>query len=122
MAANSDFQQVFRQLKAILKRFERQLEVQADDEDRYYLNSKVLRKNQKPICFGAVAVRKNYVSYYLMPVYGCPDLLQAMSPGLRARMQGKACFNFTTTDRELFRELTRLTKAGFDRFKKIGFI
>src|SRR5262245_24488683 len=122
MAATSDFRKVFRQLRTILKKFERQLEVQTDSDDMYYLNSRVLGQNKKPICFGAVAVKKNYVSYHLMPVYGCPDLLKDISPGLRARMQGKSCFNFTTSDPELFKELAGLTKEGFDRFKKVGLI
>ena len=37
-------------------------------------------------------------------------------------MQGKACFNFTSVDPVLFKELERLTKAGFDCFKKLGWI
>ncbi|MDO8484805.1 MAG: hypothetical protein Q7S35_07655 [Candidatus Limnocylindrales bacterium] len=56
------------------------------------------------------------MSYYLMSVYGCPDLLETMSPELRRRMQGKACFNFTSVDESLFAELARITEAGFERF------
>jgi hypothetical protein len=122
MAAKSDFRQVFRQLRTILKKFERHLKVLTDSDDMYYLNSRVRGKNKKPICFAAVAVKKNYVSYHLMPVYGCPDLLKDMSPGLKARMQGKSCFNFTTSDPDLFKELASLTREGINRFKKIGLI
>ena len=122
MASANDFQHVFTQLKSILKRFERQLKVRIDGKDTYYLNSTVLGKNKKPMCFGAAAVKKNYVSYYLMPVYGCPGLLESISPKLKARMQGRACFNFTTADPELFKELAQLTREGFNCFKKIGLV
>jgi hypothetical protein len=122
MASTNDFEQVFKHLRRILKKFERHLELQTDGERTYYLNSKVVGKNKKPVFFAAAQVNKNYVSYHLMPVYGCPELLENRSPKLKARMQGKACFNFTTVDSELFKELAHLTKAGFDVFKKIGLI
>jgi hypothetical protein len=60
-------------------------------------------------------VGKRYVSYYLMSVYGQPDLLGSLSPGLRRRMQGKSCFNFTTVDEPLFAELETLTARGIAR-------
>lgn len=64
-----------------------------------------------------IRVGKSYVSYYLMPVYGIPALLDGLSPGLRRRMQGKACFNFTHIDEALFSELATLTATGIDRFR-----
>jgi hypothetical protein len=62
-----------------------------------------------------------YVSYHLMPVYGCPEMLEGLSEPLRARMQGKACFNFKTVEPDLVEELTRLTEQGFQRFRDAGF-
>ena len=59
---------------------------------------------------------KRYVSFYLMPVYASPELAATMSPELRRRMQGKACFNFTRIDEPLFAELTRLMHAGLEPF------
>lgn len=59
---------------------------------------------------------KRYVSFYLMTVYAFPDLLEAMSPELRRRMQGKSCFNFTAVDEPLFAELAGVVEAGFDRY------
>ncbi len=40
-----------------------------------------------------------------MPVYVFPELLGAVRPLLRKRMQGKSCFNFTRVDPALFEEL-----------------
>ena len=65
---------------------------------------------------------KRYVSFYLMSVYACPDLLEGMSPELKKRMQGKSCFNFKDVDEKLFKELAKLTKAGAARFTDGKFV
>ena len=70
----------------------------------------------KPRWFGAVQIKKNYVSYHLMPVYIDPSLLKNISPELKARMQGKSCFNFKKTDAALFAELGELTTTGAKAF------
>jgi hypothetical protein len=69
-----------------------------------------------------VEIGKGYVSFHLMPVYGCPKLLDDLSEKLRARMQGKSCFNFKVVDEALFEELERLTVRGFAAFAKAGFM
>lgn len=62
---------------------------------------------------GGVQTKKNYVSYHLMAVYESPALLEKISPELRARMQGKSCFNFTTVGEDLFEQLGALTRTAF---------
>jgi hypothetical protein len=66
--------------------------------------------------FAGVAPRKHYVSFYFMPVYSHPELLEDASPALRKRMQGKACFNFATVDEALLDELDGLVARGYERF------
>jgi hypothetical protein len=66
--------------------------------------------------FAGIRVGKNYVSYYLMPVYGRPELLAGISPGLRRRKQGKSCFNFSAVDESLMTELEALTERSFEAF------
>ena len=70
----------------------------------------------------AVRKGKAYVSFHLMSVYAYPKLLQDISPELKKRMQGKACFNFKAVDEKLFKELAKLTKAGATRFSDGKFI
>jgi len=69
------------------------------------------------IFFGAAQIKKNYVSFYLMPVYMFPELLKGISPELKKHMQGKSCFNFKKVDPELFKELTKLTKLSVEKFR-----
>jgi hypothetical protein len=63
---------------------------------------------------------KRYVSFYLMPVYASPELNRSVSPALRKRMQGKSCFNFTTIDEALFRELADLSARGIPGFREVA--
>jgi hypothetical protein len=73
---------------------------------------------KKEMFFGAVQIKKNYVSYHLMPVYVFPELLKDLSPSLKKRMQGKSCFNFKKVDQETLAELGQLTARGFEQFKQ----
>ena len=66
--------------------------------------------------FAGTRVGKNYVSYYLMPVYGRPELLDGISPELRRRKQGKSCFNFSAIDESVMTELETLTERSFEAF------
>ncbi len=60
--------------------------------------------------------------HWMMPVYVQPELLAGMSAELKARMQGKSCFNFAVCDQRLFEELALLTKSGFDSYRAQGFV
>ena len=117
MSAKSDFQPVFDKLRSILQQFESKLIVVHDTKDHYYLDTPVIMKNKARGFFGAVKIGKNYVSFHLMPIYTCPGLLKELSPELRKRMQGKACFNFSSVDEKLFKELDTISKKGFVQFK-----
>ena len=61
---------------------------------------------------------KSYVSYYLMPMYASPALRDTISPALAKRMQGKACFNFTTVNEDLFAELADVTSRGIAGYRE----
>ena len=116
----SDFPLVFEQLRAILKPYAKALTVTADSPEAFSLDGPYSEKWKKTVFCGAAQIKKNYVSFYLMPVYMCPDLLERISPGLKKRMQGKSCFNFKQPEPALFKELAALTRAGFERFQKEG--
>jgi hypothetical protein len=68
--------------------------------------------------FGAVRAGKAYVSFHLMPLYWEPSLAKGISPALKKRMQGKSCFNFTSYDPALVRQLAKLTAAGLALYRR----
>lgn len=74
------------------------------------------------LTFGGVGIGKRYVSYHLMCIYLQTDLLEAMLPELRKRMQGKSCFNFTKVDDGLFDELAAITAKGRELYAERGWL
>jgi hypothetical protein len=124
MQSETDFQIIFTQLKQILQLYARgKLHARAEKRDQYELvGPPTPRSRGKELWFGAVRIGKRYVSYHLMALYVCPDLLNKISPALKKRMQGKSCFNFSHVDEKLFQELSELTELGYERFKQEGFI
>jgi hypothetical protein len=89
--------------------------ISADSDIWYGLDLAPEEERVPATWFGAVRRGKSYVSYYLMPVYADPRLLDDASPELRRRMQGKSCFNFTRIDEDSLAELTSLTARGYER-------
>jgi hypothetical protein len=118
MSPQADFRVVFEKLKSVLKPYEKDLTVKADSKDTYYLDGPYSEKWKKELFFGSAQIKKNYVSFYLMPVYMYPDLLKGISPELEKHRQGKSCFNFKKVEPELLQELAALTEKGYARFQQ----
>jgi len=118
VTSKNDFSSVFEQLKSILKPYAEKLTLKVDTSDTYYIDGPYSEKWKKQLFFGSAQVKKNYVSFYLMPVYMYPELLQGISPELRKRMQGKSCFNFKKMEPELFKELSDLTRKSVNKFQQ----
>lgn len=117
-----DLTTVFTALKSILAPYAAKLDTRKDDAAELYVDTRHIQKNRKPLFFGAVQLKKSFVSFHLMPVYTHPDLLDGLSPALKKRMQGKSCFNFTAVDPPLFQELASLTEAGYARYRAQGWL
>lgn len=114
----ADFSAVFALLKPVLAKYANRLAVKVDTPTEYAL----VTKSPSPfpqhkghgLDFGLLRVGKAYVSFHLLPIYMCPVLIKSISPALKKRMQGKACFNFKTEpEPELIDDLARLTAAAF---------
>ena len=118
MPTQTEFPIIFASLKVILKPYSSKLIVTVDTSEGFSLDGPYSQKWKKELFFGAAQIKKNYVSFYLMPVYMYPDLLKSISPELKKHMQGKSCFNFKKMEQSLFDELSQLTQQGFERFIK----
>ncbi|HWW02936.1 MAG TPA: hypothetical protein VNZ64_24765 [Candidatus Acidoferrum sp.] len=128
---SSEFQSIFARLRSILRENAATLSVVEDTSDHYCLEAAPgpatiqawggkLKRPMIPVAW--VQVGKAYVSYHLMGMYGNDRLRDLMSKELKARMQGKTCFNFKTNDEALFKELEQLTVQAIAGFKKTGYI
>lgn len=72
----------------------------------------------EPAWFGAVQLKKSYVSVHLMPVYIMPSLREAIPAELLKRMQGKSCFNFRKLEPGLADALEQLIAKCAAAFAK----
>lgn len=111
---------IFLLLKEIMKKNERNLHVLYDDSDNYYLETYPSFSNQKGEFFGAVQVKKSYISFHLMPVYYYPELLDNVPLDLKKHMQGKSCFNFKNIDKSLITALKKLVLNAYKKYVKTG--
>ncbi|MEX0639271.1 MAG: hypothetical protein WDZ29_01670 [Balneolaceae bacterium] len=114
--------QAFSELRSIMLPFAQRMNCTTDTDRELYIDTKHTLKSKKPLWFGAVQIKKKYVSYHLMPVYVNPKLLETVSPALKKRMQGKSCFNFTSSDASLFKELAELTETCFKDYQRMGYV
>ena len=51
-----------------------------------------------------------------MPAYAFPELTEGASSALRARRQGKSCFNFAKVDEALIGELADITGRSIEHY------
>ena len=118
----SGFKDVYAALLALLKAYENRLVLKTAKTGYEFLEGPVPTYKNRPMFFAGVRAGKSYVSYHLLPLYMDPEMVKIIPPDLKKRMQGKACFNFTSVDPELFAELARLTAAGYERFKELKYL
>ena len=112
------FAKTFYGLKQIFKRYEAELNANADTREKYYLQTKAASLNDRPLFFGAVLKGKAHVSFQLAPLYWDPSLAKGMSSKLKEHRQGPTAFNFTEPEPELFRELAKLASRGFNLYRR----
>jgi len=94
-----------------------ELAVKTDKPGNCYLETRAASMNGRRLFFAGAKIKKNYVSFYLTPLYMFPDLSDRISPTLRKLRQGQSCFNFTTVNQDCFDELNSLTQSAFQKLK-----
>jgi hypothetical protein len=124
---STGFDAVFSELRAILTRHSSTLTVSEDVPTRYCLDAPIgpatlkawggkVRRKTIPVAWAEVG--KAYVSFHLM---GLEAASSAISPALKARLQGKTCFNFSKSDAALFEELDAVTAQSIAGLRKAGY-
>jgi hypothetical protein len=108
------FDAVYSRLSEMLLKHKDRLSVAIEKPGEFWMAVTGAMYRGKPLVFAGVRMGKNYVSYHLMSVY---MRKVEMSPELKKRLQGKACFNFSTVDEKLFGELDELTTSGLKDYR-----
>jgi hypothetical protein len=118
--ARPEFEATFATLKDVLRRQAPKALVVRDLPGDFQIASPTLvDRIGRPLTLAMVQIKKSYVSFHLIPVYADQALSKMISPSLQKRMQGKACFNFTSVEPAHVKELATLTKKGASEFERI---
>lgn len=117
---SNNFPVIYEQLRNVLQRSAAGMKIAHDLPGDFNLVTPGDNPRRQEIFFGAVKIQKNFVSYYLMPIYIYPDLLEGVSSSLLRHLKGKSCFRFTRLDDRLLDELNLLTQRGRQRFQQEG--
>jgi hypothetical protein len=121
-SAPLEFPIIFARLRAILHEHAAGFKISVDTASDYCLDIPYSPKFAKGFPIAWVKLSKSYVSFHFMPIYMIPALQKNLSKALKARMQGKSCFNFKVVDEVLFNELRALTAEGFKASKALRII
>ena|SRR5690348_537151 len=119
-AKTGELRLTFAALRESLAVHSERLLVTVDKPGDYQLCSRTLKdRTGRPLFVAGIQIKKNYVSYHLLPIYMAPALQKKIPPALKKRMQGKACFNFTAIESQQIKELAALTRRGIEVFNDI---
>lgn len=118
--APADFAKTFALVKRVFQSAARRAVVTADTASLYRFASPTVKDRVgRPLMVGSVEIKKTYVSVHLIPVYASPTLAATVSPALKKRMQGKACFNFTVIEPGHLVELGALVRKGMPLIERL---
>ena len=128
---SEEFEAIFERLKSILVRCADGLDATENERGEFGLAGPVgpatlaawRGKMKHPrVAVAWVRAGKAYVSYHLMGLYMNPKLAAEVPAELRARMQGKSCFNFKSLDGSPIAKLEKLTVRSIAAMRKGGFV
>ena len=115
---------IFRDLKGVLKKYERPMVAKIDDESLYDIWSikdvVIGGKKRKEVYFAGLIIQSTYVGFYYMPVYGEPGMMKVFKKELRSMLKGKACFHIKKLDKTLIVQIREALEIGYKFYKKNG--
>jgi hypothetical protein len=121
-----DFDEIYNELKPLLKKHVPPFRAIRDEGGRYELSSskqiEFMGKKRDGVYFAAVIKKKNFVGFYLMTIYARPDLVQQLGPELKKTLKGKSCFHITKTDKLILGQIKKALVDGYKCYKKLGWV
>ncbi|MHA2362689.1 MAG: hypothetical protein ACXAC7_01930 [Candidatus Hodarchaeales archaeon] len=125
---------IFRKIKSILENHSSNLKATEEIKDSkakiskpgYHLygskDVSLFGKKPQPTYIAGVIKQKNYVSFYLSPIYSHPELIQNVNPFLKKFLKGKSCFNINKTTPQLYDEIDNILTIGIQKYIDIEWI
>ena len=118
--------EIFKQLKELLLKFQPPLSSKMNDESHFDLWSVkdlvIEGRKRKEVCFAGLIIQKSYVGFYYMPVYAEPEVKAFFKPELLSRLKGKSCFHILNLDLLLMEQIKEALEMGFQAYKEKGWV
>ena len=118
--------EIYKRLKAIMKKFEEPLKPKFDLDSKYDLwsfkNVVIDRRKRKEVFFASIIIHSKHVGFYYMPIYTDTDLKEVFKPELLKLLKGKSCFHIKKLDTELEKQIEEALKIGYQLYEERGWI
>lgn len=122
----SELIEIFQRLTKILKEYEYPLKPKFDLDSKYDLWSfkevVIAGRKRKEVFFASIIIQSRHVGLYYMPVYTDTELKDIFEPELLKLLKGKSCFHIKKLDPTLERQIKEALDAGYQLYKKRGWI
>lgn len=118
-----DLIEIYKRLKALLKKYENPMVPKIDLDSKYDLwstkNIIVEGKKKKEVWFAGLIIQSSYVGFYFMPIYAEPEKMkEVFSPELLKLLKGKSCFHIKKLDEELEKHIEDALEKGYALYKE----
>jgi len=119
-------QEIFKQLKGVLKKYEPPFIAKSDFDSRYELWSvkdvEFAGRKRKEVFFAGLIIQSNYVGFYYMPVYIDTTVKKLFKKELLSLLKGKSCFHIKKMDSELLGQIKESLELGYELYRKNGWV
>lgn len=117
---------IFRELKKLMKKYERPFIAKINDDTHYDLWSikdvEIAGRKRKEVYFAALVIQSSYVGFYYMPIYPSFGLEKLFKKELLSTLKGKACFHIKKLDKTLLAQIRDALEIGYKFYKKNGWV
>ncbi|MHA2224807.1 MAG: hypothetical protein ACXAC8_06360 [Candidatus Hodarchaeales archaeon] len=126
--------ELFSEIKVILEKHSKGLDAKTETigsqakvkKPAYHLygSKEVSLFGKKPekTYIGGVIQQKNYVSFYLMPIYSHPELSENLDQDLKKDLKGKSCFNIRKKTPRTLELIEDVLEKGIKKYEEIKWI
>ena len=119
--ASTDLDELFNQLRDMLKKYEGVLKPKKDELSFYDLWSfkdlEIAGRKRKEVFFASLVTRRHYVGFYYMPIYTNTELSQVFKPELLSLLKGKSCFHIKKLTPELETQIKEALEIGYKLYQ-----
>jgi len=123
---NDNRAKIFRDLKNVLKKYERPVVAKMDDDSHYDLwwnkEVEIAGRKRKEAYFAGLIIQSTYVGFYYMSIYGVPGLKKVFKKELLSMLKGKTRFHIKKLDKAHIARIREALEIGYKFYKKNGWV